>query len=129
MIRATDVRKAALAKIDEMPAGEELDRFIVREAFQLDVEAPDLIARYSQRDSFALAVLKEINNEFGADITIMPDGRTEVTLRWQPANWDPEHFAPSVRIVGRGDTFALAVCRAAAKMALMEKWQGEEFDG
>ena len=122
-IKASDVRKRILEQIDEMPAGSIFDDFIEREImkgrFDLGENGSLLYTSFSGQ---ALTVLDKVNNqEYGAEIVMHPDGYTRVTFRVRP--WSDSVF--TYNVIGKAETFALAICRACAKKAIMEKWDRE----
>jgi len=122
-IKASDVRKRILEQIDEMPAGRDFDHFINREIWKWE-EGDEYWceARWTSTDSMAIQTLQKANNEYGAEILTRPSGHTRATLRLKPRDQGPRYFAPLIEVVGTAETFALAICRAAAKKALMDKW-------
>jgi len=122
-IKASDVRKAILEKIDEWEAGLEFDHFINREIWRWE-EGDEYWcnARWTSTPGMAIQTLNKVNNKYGAEIITRPSGHTRVTLRLKPENQGPRFFTPLIEVVGTAETLALAICRAAAKKIMLEKW-------
>ena len=121
-IKASDVRKEILKQIDEMEAGREFNKFVTREVM-ID-EGP---REWTQRNDLSLYVLEKANNEYGAEIITRPSGHTRVTLRFKPKDRGACFFTPLIEIIGTAETFPLAICRACAKKAIMEKWENKDI--